>query len=124
MIYEIELIDGINVQDDLCFSVFMKPLTDKDKQRVLSIADEQFIKLKSYSGFQPVNDKHESAIQSLIFLNEHTSASIHAIGVNEASYTYDDIRSLRVSAQDWNVILSAGMALDECYNGETIEMLA
>ncbi|MGD1437551.1 hypothetical protein ACP6H4_25990 [Vibrio harveyi] len=124
MIYEIDLIDGIKIQDSLFFSVFMKPLTDEEKQRVLSIADEQFIKLKSYSGFQPVNDKHESAIQGLIFLNEHTSASIHAIGVNEASYTYDDIRSLGVSDQDWNVILSAGMALDECYNDEIIEMLA
>ena len=120
MIYEIDLIDGIKIQDSLFFSVFMKPLTGEEKQRVLSIADEQFIKLKSYSGFQPVNDKHESAIQGLIFLNEHTSASIHAIGVNEASYTYDDIRSLGVSDQDWNVILSAGMALDECYNDEII----
>lgn len=124
MIYEIDLIDGIKIQDSLFFSVFMKPLTDEEKQRALSIADEQFIKLKSYSGFQPVNDKHESAIQGLMFLNEHTSASIHAIGVNAESYTYDDIRSLGVSAQDWNIILSAGMALDECYNGETIEMLA
>ncbi len=122
--YLYNLIDGVMINDSLEKSIYIKSLSDSDKDNVAEIVDFQFQHITSAENLNPVNERHLQSIHGLILLNEHASASISAIGDQKVNLTYSDVCSLKMTAQDWNIVLTASMAVDEHHNSCISKMLA
>lgn len=117
--YLYDLVDGIIFNGNVEKTVLIKPLSDASKDDVSSMVSSQHDVLLSSNKFIPVNDHHLNAVAGLLLLNEHASASIAKIGNDSVKLSFDDVCNLKVSVQDWNVILSASMAVDEFHNSNT-----
>jgi len=122
--YMYSLVDGIYLGEKLEKTIFIKPLSDSDKNDVEDIVGLQFDYIQSDPNYNPVNEKHQESIYGLMLLNERASASIAAFGNNEVNVSYADVCSLKMTAQDWNIVLTSSMAVDELHNGEDAKMLA
>ncbi|MEA5313392.1 hypothetical protein VB525_05705 [Vibrio parahaemolyticus] len=122
--YKYNLIDGFIIDGSIIKSVQIKPLSDSDKEEISQIVDLQFQALLSSDNFNPVNEKHTQSIKGLLLLNEHAAASVSSCNEQQVALTYSDLCNLKLTALDWNIILTASMAVDELHNGEKAEMLA
>ncbi|MEC7306045.1 6-phospho-beta-glucosidase [Vibrio crassostreae] len=122
--YLYNLIDGVLIKGDLVKTVSIEPLTDANRNTVADLVDVQHEHLVNMPDFKPVNDKHTQAIKGLMLLNENAAASISYLGEHHVIFTYDDICDHKITAQDWNVILTASMTVSELHSGSDGEMLA
>ncbi|WP_135382486.1 6-phospho-beta-glucosidase [Vibrio tasmaniensis] len=122
--YLYDLIDGVLVKGELVKTVSIEPLTDANRNTVADLVDVQHEHLVNMPDFKPVNDKHTQAIKGLMLLNENAAASISYLGKHHVIFTYGDICDYKITAQDWNVILTASMAVSELHSGNDGEMLA
>lgn len=122
--YLYDLIDGVLVKGELVKTVSIEPLTDANRNTVADLVDVQHGHLVNMPDFEPVNDKHTQAIKGLMLLNENAAASISYLGKHHVIFTYGDICDYKITAQDWNVILTASMAVSELHSGNDGEMLA
>ena len=122
--YLYNLIDGVLINGELVRTVSIEPLTDANRDTVADLVDVQHEHLVNMPEFKPVNDKHTLAIKGLMLLNENAAASISCLGKHRVSFTYDDICDHKITAQDWNVILTASMAVSELHSGNNGKMLA
>ncbi|MEF1256940.1 hypothetical protein [Vibrio sp. M260112] len=122
--YQYDLIDGVEINGTLVKTIDIQPLSDSDKDTVSELVNKQYEHIESNPNFNPVSEKHIQSIKGLMLLNEHASASISAFGEQQAMVTYDDICSLKMTVNDWNIVLTASMAVDEFHHGEKVEMFA
>ncbi|MEZ8863344.1 6-phospho-beta-glucosidase [Vibrio sp. 10N.247.311.51] len=122
--YLYDLIDGVLVEGELVKTVSIEPLTDANRNTVADLVDVQHEYLVNMPDFKPVNDRHTQAIKGLMLLNENAAASIRYLGKHHVIFTYGDICDYKITAQDWNIILTASMAVSELHSGSDGEMLA
>ncbi len=118
------LIDGVLINGELVKTVSIEPLSNSCRNTVVDLVDAQHQHLVNMPEFKPVNDKHTLAIKGLMLLNENAAASISCLGKYRVTFTYDDICDYKITAQDWNVILTASMAVSELHSGNNGKMLA
>ncbi|AZQ10121.1 hypothetical protein [Shewanella khirikhana] len=122
--FEYDLIDGVVVDGVRVKNFSIKNLSPSESKNIQNIASAQYKTISSSKNFKVVNDKHALSIEGLIYLNEHTAASIAKLGEEVVSLSFSDLCGLGVTAQDWQVILSASMAVEEYFNCASGELLA
>lgn len=107
------LIDGVVYNGVLVKEICIKSLNPDESNEISILADKQYAALKSKDSFCVVNERHGDSIKGLIYLNEHAAASIAEIGGKPVTLTFFDVCEMKMTAQDWQVILSASMAVEE-----------
>ncbi|BCV65527.1 hypothetical protein TUM17387_08860 [Shewanella carassii] len=122
--YQYNLVDGIKVDGNIFKTVSIRHLSDSESEDIQLIAKEQYSELAKGETFKVVNSKHGSSIEGLIYLNEHTAASITKLGNMSVNLSFSDLCNMGVTAQDWQVIMSASMAVQEFFCCGDGEMLA
>ncbi|MEF1311409.1 6-phospho-beta-glucosidase [Vibrio mytili] len=109
------LVDGVLLNGELHTKVTLFPLTREHYDAVELLVDQQINHLKFQPNFKLVNDSHSKALRGHMLLNECAATSISHIGDVEVSMVFNDFCELNISAQDWVVILTANLAVTECY---------
>ncbi|XDF79522.1 6-phospho-beta-glucosidase [Aliivibrio fischeri] len=114
--YSYKLIDGVVVHGELVTDFTITPLSDEQKTVIDELVERQHAVLLQSKKFEAVTEQHALAVKGVMTLNEYTSASISSLGDESVNLSFDDLCDLKVSAQDWNVILTSSMACDEFHN--------
>lgn len=122
--YEYNLIDGVYIDGELVKTMLIKSMGEVDNSKVERIVCEQYSSLVLNESFHPVNDRHLESIKGVIYLNEHTAASISKLGEHNVSLTFSDLCEMKITAQDWQVMLCAGLAVSEFDSVQKGELLA
>ncbi|MGI2196738.1 hypothetical protein ACRN91_14305 [Shewanella baltica] len=119
-----KLVDGVVINGELTKALVIKNLSETESKDIGLLVDKQYSVLESKNDFYVVNEKHGDSIKGLIYLNEHTAASIVQIGGTPVELTFFDICEMKMTAQDWQIVLCASIAVEEYYHRTDGEMLA
>lgn len=117
--YSYKLIDGVVVHGELVTDFTITPLSDEQKAVIDELVERQHTVLLQSKKFEAVTEQHAQAVKGVMTLNEYTSAAISSLGGQSVNLSFDDLCNLKVSAQDWNVILTSSMACDEFKNSNS-----
>lgn len=112
------LMDGIVINGTRCDQVSIRPIDGSLYERVEQLVEKQLIHLQKQPDFRLVNESHRQGLKGYMLLNECAAAAISHIGNIEVQMEYYDYCQLKVSAQDWTIILTANLAVSEYY-GDT-----
>ncbi|MEZ8136623.1 6-phospho-beta-glucosidase [Vibrio splendidus] len=123
MKHEFQLIDGIVWNENTCKQVTLRPLDESTHKQVLDLVDNQLSHLETQPGFYLVNDSHRQGLKGYMTLNECAAISISHIGNDAVQMTFGELCQLNISAQDWNRILTANLALAEFYGEDEIDTM-
>lgn len=118
------LVDGVLINGVLTKSIGIRSLTSAESEAIGLLVERQYFFLESKNDFCVVNERHRDSIKGLMYLNEHTAASITQLGYTPVQLTFFDVCEMKMTAQDWNIVLCASTAVEELNNRPDGEMLA
>ncbi|EGQ7892725.1 6-phospho-beta-glucosidase [Vibrio parahaemolyticus] len=118
MNHEFHLIDGIVWNGKCRKRITLQPLDEQTYEQVNQVVETQLSCLKKQPNFCLVNDSHRQGLKGYMMLNECAAASISHLEDQPVSLMFDDLCRVKISAQDWNIILTANLALCEFYGDD------
>ncbi|MEG7567139.1 6-phospho-beta-glucosidase [Vibrio cholerae] len=110
-----QLVDGIVFKGKLQKQVTLHPIDSVSCDLVEQLVEEQLQHIQNQADVVLVNDSHLQGLKGYMLLNESAASSISKIGDENVDLMFLDLCQLNVSAQDWNVILTANLAISEYY---------
>ncbi|MVB24036.1 6-phospho-beta-glucosidase [Vibrio tarriae] len=110
-----QLVDGIVFKGKLQKQVTLHPIDSVSYDLVEQLVEEQLQHIQNQADVVLVNDSHLQGLKGYMLLNESAASSISKIGDENVDLMFLDLCQLNVSAQDWNVILTANLAISEYY---------
>ncbi|ENM3823301.1 6-phospho-beta-glucosidase [Vibrio cholerae] len=110
-----QLVDGIVFKGKLQKQVTLHPIDSVSYDLVEQLVEEQLQHIQNQADVVLVNDSHLQGLKGYMLLNESAASSISKIGDENVDLMFFDLCQLNVSAQDWNVILTANLAIAEYY---------
>ncbi|MVE90044.1 6-phospho-beta-glucosidase, partial [Vibrio cholerae] len=91
------------------------PIDSVSYDLVEQLVEEQLQHIQNQADVVLVNDSHLQGLKGYMLLNESAASSISKIGDENVDLMFFDLCQLKISAQDWNVILTANLAIAEYY---------
>ncbi|CSC45576.1 Uncharacterised protein [Vibrio cholerae] len=110
-----QLVDGIVFKGKLQKQVTLHPIDSVSYDLVEQLVEEQLQHIQNQADVVLVNDSHLQGLKGYMLLNESAASSISKIGDENVDLMFFDLCQLKISAQDWNVILTANLAIEEYY---------
>ncbi|AET26887.1 TPA: 6-phospho-beta-glucosidase [Vibrio cholerae] len=110
-----QLVDGIVFKGKLQKQVTLHPIDSVSYDLVEQLVEEQLQHIQNQADVVLVNDSHLQGLKGYMLLNESAASSISKIGDENVDLMFFDLCQLKISAQDWNVILTANLAIAEYY---------
>ncbi|HDL9513836.1 TPA: 6-phospho-beta-glucosidase [Vibrio cholerae] len=110
-----QLVDGIVFKGKLQKQVTLHPIDSVSYDLVEQLVEEQLQHIQNQADVVLVNDSHLQGLKGYMLLNESAASSISKIGDENVDLMFFDLCQLKISAQDWNVILTANFAIAEYY---------
>ena len=110
-----QLVDGIVFKGKLQKQVTLHPIDSVSYDLVEQLVEEQLEHIQNQADVVLVNDSHLQGLKGYMLLNESAASSISKIGDENVDLMFFDLCQLKISAQDWNVILTANLAIAEYY---------
>ncbi|HAS2963034.1 TPA: 6-phospho-beta-glucosidase [Vibrio cholerae] len=110
-----QLVDGIVFKGKLQKQVTLHPIDSVSYDLVEQLVEEQLQHIQNQADVVLVNDSHLQGLKGYMLLNESAVSSISKIGDENVDLMFFDLCQLKISAQDWNVILTANLAIAEYY---------
>lgn len=110
-----QLVDGIVFKGKLQKQVTLHPIDSVSYDLVEQLVEEQLQHIQNQANVVLVNDSHLQGLKGYMLLNESAASSISKIGDENVDLMFFDLCQLKISAQDWNVILTANLAIAEYY---------
>ena len=110
-----QLVDGIVFKGTLQKQVTLHPIDSVSYDLVEQLVEEQLQHIQNQADVVLVNDSHLQGLKGYMLLNESAASSISKIGDENVDLMFFDLCQLKISAQDWNVILTANLAIAEYY---------
>ena len=113
-----QLIDGIVWNGKCCKRITLQPLDEQTYDQMNQIVETQLASLEEQPNFGLVNDSYRQGLKGYMMLNECAATSISHLEDQPVSLMFDDLCRVNISAQDWNIILTANLALSEFYGDD------